>query len=75
MARNNPQTGSRFDDFPGRWCFDRVQARVLKRAFAEQLGVQVQYADSRPSKQSTNARGRAMPPVLERVLFRGRERR
>lgn len=38
MARSNPRTGSRFDDFlEEEGIFDEVQARALKRVLAEQL--------------------------------------
>ena len=38
MAKRNPRTGSRFDDFlKEEGIFEEVQARALKRALAEQL--------------------------------------
>ena len=38
MARNNPHTGSNFDDYlKEEGVFDEVQAKALKRALAEQL--------------------------------------
>ncbi len=38
MAKGNPHTGSRFDDFlQDEEIFDEVQAKALKRALAEQL--------------------------------------
>jgi predicted XRE-type DNA-binding protein len=38
MARSNPHSGSRFDDFlKDEGIFDEVQAKALKRALAEQL--------------------------------------
>jgi hypothetical protein len=38
MAKCNPHTGSRFDDFlKAEGIFDDVQAKALKRAFTEQL--------------------------------------
>ena len=38
MAKRNPRTGSRFDDFlKEEGMFEEVQAKALKRALAEQL--------------------------------------
>lgn len=38
MAKRNPHTGSRFDDFLKEdGVFDEVQAKALKRALAEQI--------------------------------------
>jgi hypothetical protein len=38
VAKRNPHTGSRFDDFlKDEGIFDEVQAKALKRALAEQL--------------------------------------
>ena len=38
MAKRNPHTGSRFDDFlKEEGIFDEVQAKALKRALAEQI--------------------------------------
>lgn len=38
MAKHNPHTGSRFDDFlKNEGIFEEVQAKALKRALAEQL--------------------------------------
>ncbi len=38
MAKHNPHTGSRFDDFlKEEGIYDEVQAKALKRALAEQL--------------------------------------
>ena len=38
MAKSNPHTGSRFDDFlKQEGIYDEVQARALKRALAEQI--------------------------------------
>ena len=45
MARINPHTGSRFDDFLKEdGVFDQVQARALKRALAEQLEDSMRHA-------------------------------
>ena len=45
MAKNNPHTGSRFDDFlKTERIFDEVQARALKRALTEQLEESMQVA-------------------------------
>src|SRR5437016_14158151 len=45
MAKANPHTGSRFDDFlKDEEIFDEVQARALKRALAEQLEESMQPA-------------------------------
>ena len=39
MAKRNPRTGSRFDDFlKEEGMFEEVQAKALKRALAEQTG-------------------------------------
>jgi len=39
MAKRNPHTGSRFDDFlKAEGIYDEVQAKALKRALAESLG-------------------------------------
>ena len=46
MARTNPHTGSRFDDFlKEEGIFDEVQARALKRALTEQLEESMQVAN------------------------------
>lgn len=45
MAKGNPHTGSRFDEFlKEERIFDEVQARALKRALAEQLEESMQDA-------------------------------
>ncbi|HEV8553103.1 MAG TPA: XRE family transcriptional regulator [Casimicrobiaceae bacterium] len=45
MAKRNPHTGSRFDDFlKDEGIFEEVQARALKRALAEQLEDSMQSA-------------------------------
>ena len=45
MAKSNPHTGSRFDDFlKEAGIYDEVQARALKRALAEQIGEGMQAA-------------------------------
>jgi hypothetical protein len=45
MAKRNPHTGSRFDDFlKEEEIFDEVQARALKRALTEQLEESMQVA-------------------------------
>ena len=39
VAKRNPRTGSRFDDFlKEEGMFEEVQAKALKRALAEQTG-------------------------------------
>jgi antitoxin HicB len=46
MAKNNPRTGSNFDDFlKEQGMYDEVTAKALKRAIAEQLreGMQAQH--------------------------------
>ena len=46
MARTNPHTASRFDDFlKDEGIFDEVQARALKRALTEQLEESMQVAN------------------------------
>jgi hypothetical protein len=46
MAKGNPHTGSRFDDFlKDEGIFDEVQARALKRALTEQLEESMQGAN------------------------------
>src|SRR3990172_9533819 len=43
MAKSNPHTGSRFDDFlKEEGIYDEVQAKALKRALAEQLAESMQ---------------------------------
>lgn len=45
MAKRNPHTGSRFDDFlKEEGIFEEVQARALKRALSEQLEDSMQTA-------------------------------
>ena len=45
MAKRNPRTGSRFDDFLNEeGMFEEVQAKALKRALAEQLEESMQAA-------------------------------
>ena len=45
MAKRNPRTGSRFDDFlKEEGMFEEVQAKALKRALAEQLEEGMQAA-------------------------------
>ena len=45
MAKRNPRTGSRFDDFlKDEGIFEEVQAKALKRALAEQLQESMQAA-------------------------------
>jgi len=67
MAKNNPHTGSRFDDFlKEEGIYDEVQARALKRALAEQIGEGMQAASltktAMASKMSTSR------SQLDRVL-------
>lgn len=46
MAKGNPHTGSRFDDFlKDEGIFDEVRARALKRALTEQLEESMQVAN------------------------------
>jgi hypothetical protein len=45
VAKRNPRTGSRFDDFlKDEGIFEEVQAKALKRALAEQLQESMQAA-------------------------------
>ena len=67
MAKNNPHTGSNFDDFlKEEGIFDEVQARALKRALAEQI------ADGMDARQLTKlamaARMETSRSQLDRVL-------
>ena len=67
MAKSNPHTGSRFDDFlKEEGIYDEVQARALKRALAEQIGEAMQAAKltktAMASKMSTSR------SQLDRVL-------
>ena len=67
MAKNNPRTGSDFDDFlKEESIFDEVQARALKRALAEQI------ADGMDARQLTKlamaTRMETSRSQLDRVL-------
>lgn len=67
MAKINPHTGSRFDDFlKEEGTYDEVQARALKRALVEQIGEDMQAASltktAMASKMSTSR------SQLDRVL-------
>ena len=67
MAKNNPHTGSNFDDFlKEEGIFDEAQARALKRALAEQI------ADGMDAAQLTKiemaARMETSRSQLDRVL-------
>ncbi len=67
MAKNNPRTGSDFDDFlKEEGIFDEVQARALKRALAEQI------ADGMDARQLTKlamaTRMETSRSQLDRVL-------
>ena len=67
MAKSNPHTGSRFDDFlKEEGIYDEVQARALKRALAEQIAESMAAASltksAMASKMSTSR------SQLDRVL-------
>jgi len=67
MAKSNPHTGSRFDDFlKEEGIYDEVQARELKRALAEQIAESMKAASltksAMASKMSTSR------SQLDRVL-------
>jgi antitoxin HicB len=67
MAKSNPHTGSRFDDFlKEEGIYDEVQARALKRALAEQIAESMKAASltksAMASKMSTSR------SQLDRVL-------
>lgn len=67
MARSNPHTGSRFDDFlKDQGIFDEVQARALKRALAEQLEESMQ--DEKLTKLQMAKRMATSRSQLDRVL-------
>jgi hypothetical protein len=67
MAKSNPHTGSRFDDFlKEEGIYDEVQARALKRALAEQIGEGMQAASlTKPAMASKMSTSRSQ---LDRVL-------
>jgi hypothetical protein len=57
MANSNPRRGSRFDDFlKEAGVFEEVQARVLKRTLAEQLGNAMQASQLSKVEASIEAR-------------------
>lgn len=67
MARNNPHTGSRFDQFlEDEGIFDEVQARALKRALAEQL--EESMLNERLTKLEMAKRMATSRSQLDRVL-------
>jgi antitoxin HicB len=67
MARNNPHTGSRFDDFlKEEGIFDEVQAKALKRALAEQL--EESMHDANLSKLEMARKMATSRSQLDRVL-------
>lgn len=67
MAKHNPHTGSRFDDFlQEEGIYDEVQAKALKRALAEQL---VESMETRKLGKAQMARRMGTSrSQLERVL-------
>jgi hypothetical protein len=67
MAKSNPHTGSRFDDFlKEEGIFDEVQARALKRALAEQLEESMQ--DAKLTKLEMARKMATSRSQLDRVL-------
>ncbi len=67
MAKTNPHTGSRFDDFlKQEGIYDEVQARALKRALAEQIGESMQAASL--TKSAMAAKMSTSRSQLDRVL-------
>ena len=54
MAKRNPHSGSRFDDFlKAEGIYDEVQARALKRALAEQIEDSMQAASLTKTAMAT----------------------
>ncbi|HEY1326918.1 MAG TPA: XRE family transcriptional regulator [Casimicrobiaceae bacterium] len=67
MARNNPRTGSKFDDFlKEEAIFDEVQAKALKRALAEQL--EERMHDAKLTKLEMAKKMATSRSQLDRVL-------
>jgi antitoxin HicB len=67
VAKTNPHTGSRFDDFlKDEGIYDEVQARALKRALAEQIADGMQVAQL--TKLAMAARMETSRSQLDRVL-------
>jgi hypothetical protein len=67
MAKSNPHTGSRFDDFlKEEGIYDEVQARALKRALAAQIGEGMQAASL--TKTAMAAMMSTSRSQLDRVL-------
>jgi predicted XRE-type DNA-binding protein len=67
MAKSNPHTGSRFDDFlKEEGIYDEVQARALKRALAEQIEECMQAASL--TKSAMASRMSTSRSQLDRVL-------
>jgi predicted XRE-type DNA-binding protein len=67
MARNNPHTGSNFDDYlKEEGVFDEVQAKALKRALAEQLEESMQ--DAKLNKIEMAKKMATSRSQLDRVL-------
>ena len=70
MAKRNPRTGSRFDDFlKEEGVFEEVQAKALKRALAEQLEEGMQVA--KLTKQDMARKMATSRSQLDRVLDPG----
>jgi antitoxin HicB len=67
MARSNPHTGSRFEEFlKDEGIFDEVQAKALKRVLAEQLEESMQ--DENLTKLQMAKRMATSRSQLDRVL-------
>ena len=67
MAKRNPHTGSRFDDFlKEEGIYDEVQARALKRALAESLAESMET--TKLGKAEMARRMGTSRSQLERVL-------
>ena len=63
MAKRNPRTGSRFDDFlKEEGIFEKVQAKALKRALAEQLEESMQAAKLTKLETSRSQLDRVLDP-------------
>ena len=69
MAKRNPLTGFRFDDFLKEEGFEEVQAKALKRALAEQLEESIQAA--KLTKLDTAKKMATSRSQLDRVLDSG----
>lgn len=70
MAKRNPHTGSRFDDFlKEEGVYDEVQAKALKRALAEQLAESMEMTNL--GKAEMARRMGTSRSQLERVLDPG----